>query len=161
MQINKSCQDRLAFPALLNAIYHTEKSTKGSRLQMESDHQCWMCCQNPGIFHNFTVNCSHSDAACQRNVAVPGYYILLGISAPWRIFLTVFFGLHKIQSECISVHFSGQLRHEIDHKLSWFVLEMLKVGSFCVSVTLVDMNAFNSTSETCNISSYFKYVRHH
>jgi len=98
-----------------------------------------------GIFHNFTVNCSHSDAACQRNVAVPGYYILLGISAPWRIFLTVFFGLHKIQSECISVHFSGQLRHEIDHKLSWFVLEMLKVGSFCVSVTLVDMNAFNST----------------
>lgn len=119
MQINKSCQDRLACPALLNAIYQMEKSTKGSRLQMESDHQCWMCCQIPvdGIFHLFTVNCSHSDAPCQRNIAFPGYYILLGISTPWRIFHTVFFGLHKIKSECISVHFSDQLRHEIDHKL--------------------------------------------
>lgn len=62
------------------------KSTKGNRLQMESDHQCWTCCQMPidGIFHLFTVKFTCLDALCQRNIAVPGCYILLGISAPWR-----------------------------------------------------------------------------
>lgn len=72
---------------------------------MESDHQCWTCCQIPvdDIFHLFTVNCTRSDAPCQRNIAVPGYYILLGISAPWRIFHSLFLGLLKIKSECISV----------------------------------------------------------
>lgn len=53
---------------------------------MESDHQCCMCCQMPvdGIFHLFTVNCTRLDTPCQRNIAVPGCYILQGIPAPRR-----------------------------------------------------------------------------